>query len=323
MCRKCSPRAYPGAYLETCQRGQLRVRKPGVPRPRPSRAPGRPQCLPQPPVRAPGTDERCEPFDSIGCQMWRRGEKWDGAVPRGFWLKKAPTAKLSGRRCSHDDGPAARPLTQWPWPPPPPPGSHCRCPRHGCRSGLAGRAVRRATRGAVPRSSWMAPLWAAETLELTAAPLDDWAVTGVRRLVFSWLKDSASQYLSACPSACDCPSAYWSPSASGCPAALTVRRLLTVLRLLGVPRLLNVPRLLSVGQLRLRECRLGTRLGHGYGSRWLCRVLGRPLWNSKLARYRTRRQFGDCCVSSDRDLRPQRDLVSTGVARSQRAIRAG
>ena len=120
MCRKCSPRAYPGAYLETCQRGQLRVRKPGVPRPRPSRAPGRPQCLPQPPVRAPGTDERCEPFDSIGCQMWRRGEKWDGAVPRGFWLKKAPTAKLSGRRCSHDDGPAARPLTQWPWPPPPP-----------------------------------------------------------------------------------------------------------------------------------------------------------------------------------------------------------
>ena len=77
----------------------------------------------------------------------------------------------------------------------------------------------------------MAPLWAAETLELTAAPLDDWAVTGVRRLVFSWLKDSALQYLSACPSACDCPSAYWSPSASGCPSASDCPLTSTALRL--------------------------------------------------------------------------------------------
>jgi hypothetical protein len=71
----------------------------------------------------------------------------------------------------------------------------------------------------------MASLWTVETLEQPETPLSDWAVTGGRRVAFSWLKDWTSRYLSACPSACDCllasacASAPDRPPGSGCTSA--------------------------------------------------------------------------------------------------------
>ena len=68
-----------------------------------------------PPARDPNAAITPQPH---GISLAREGLGSAG-YRAGFWLKKAPTAKLSGRRCSRDDGPAAGPLTQWPWPLPP------------------------------------------------------------------------------------------------------------------------------------------------------------------------------------------------------------